>query len=429
MEDFMIRTEKLLLNALLISLLLLAAPLTAQDDVNDLETLRESAPRVFLDCDHCDRDFFRDNITYVNFVRDRTEADVHILITEQSTGSGGREYTFAFIGLREYEGKDHTLVHASGPADTGDEVRKAQLDILEKGIFPFIIETPLSEFMSVDFQKRLEPTAVKDPWKFWVFSISADSHLNGESSNKSSNIDFNVSINKVTPDIKIRLGLSGEFDYDKYEYEDETITSKQDEKDITGMVVKSLNEHWSVGGWVEAEASTYGNVDLHFTIAPAVEYNFFPYAESTRRQLLVRYRLGWNSINYIKETIFNKMKESLFNESLTVSLQLREPWGNISTSLEGSHYFHDFKKNRLELGGSIDIRIFKGFSVNMHGSYDMIRDQLNLPMEGATLDEVLLQRKELATNYEYSISIGLSYTFGSVFSNVVNPRFGGTHWY
>jgi len=34
------------------------------------------------------------------------------------------------------------------------------------------------------------------------------------------------------------------------------------------------------------------------------------------------------------------------------------------------------------------------------------------------LDEVLLQRKELATEYDYSISVGFSYTFGSVFSNV-----------
>ena len=42
----------------------------------------------------------------------------------------------------------------------------------------------------------------------------------------------------------------------------------------------------------------------------------------------------------------------------------------------------------------------------------------------ASLDEVLLRRTELATDFEYSMSLGLSYTFGSVYSNVVNPRFG-----
>jgi len=43
----------------------------------------------------------------------------------------------------------------------------------------------------------------------------------------------------------------------------------------------------------------------------------------------------------------------------------------------------------------------------------------------ASLEEILLRRKELATEYEYSLSIGLSFTFGSIYSNVVNPRFGG----
>ena len=429
MEEFMIRRPFSILKLMIPLMFLFTFPLFCQDNNDGLEALRESAPRVFLDCNHCDRDFFRDSITYVNFVRDRMDADVHILITEQNTGSGGREYTFAFIGLGQFEGIDHTMVHASGPTDTRDEVRRGQLDVLEKGIFPFLVESPLCQFMTVTFQKRLKPTAVKDPWKFWVFSISADGRFRGESSQQSSSMDLNVSANKVTPKIKVRLGLSGEFDYDKYDYEDEVITSRQDEKDFSGLVVKSISDHWSVGGWVEAESSTYGNVNLHFTLAPALEYNFFPYADSTRRQLLMRYRIGWNSIDYIEETIFNKKKESLLNESLTIALELREPWGNISTSLEGSHYFSDFKKNRLELGASIDVRLFKGFSVEVRGRYDMIRDQLNLPKEEASLDEVLLQRKELATNYDYSISVGFRYTFGSVFSNVVNPRFGGTRRY
>ena len=81
------------------------------------------------------------------------------------------------------------------------------------------------------------------------------------------------------------------------------------------------------------------------------------------------------------------------------------------------------------MSSSIDVRLFKGFSVEVRGRYDLIRDQLNLPLEGATLDEVLLQRKELATEYEYSISVGFRYTFGSVYSNVVNPRFGRTRNY
>ena len=400
-------------------------PLTAaQETDEEFEALREQAPRVFIDCHFCDRDYFRDYLTYVNFVRDRADADVHVLITEQRTGSGGQEYTFSFIGLGKFKNMTFTMVHPTGPSDTRDEVRSGQLAVLKRGLTPYMLETPLCQFLEVDFKRRFKSTSVEDPWNFWVFSLSADGRFRGESSQRSSNLDLNISASKITPDIKIRLGLSGEFDRETYDYEDETIISTQDEKDFTGMFVKSLGEHWSIGGWVEAETSTYGNMELHLNIAPAVEYNFFPYSESTRRQLLARYRIGWNLFNYFEETLFEKMKESLLNESLTITLEIREPWGSISTSLEGSHFFHDFSKNRAELSGSIDVRLFKGLSFEVRGRYEMIRDQMALPKGEASLDEVLLSRKELATNYDYSFSIGLRYTFGSVFSNVVNPRFG-----
>ena len=402
--------------------------ISAQSRQANIAELKKLAPKVFIDCNHCDRDYYREHITYVNHVRDRKDADVHILMTEQQTGSGGREYTFAFIGLKDNAGLDYTLIHASGPTDTRDEIRQGQLEVLERGIFPFLIKTPIAEFIDLDFREKLEPTAVEDPWKFWVFSISGDGRLSGESTQSSHSLDVNVSANKVTPDIKIRLGLSADFDEEKYDYEDETISSTSDQKNFSSMVVKSISEHWSVGSWVEAESSTYSNLDAQFTVAPAIEYNFFPYSESTRRQLRCLYKIGWNSVDYIEETIFNKTKETLFNQSLNVTLEVREPWGSVSTSIEGSHYFHDSSKNRINLYVNLDFRIFKGLSLDIYGRYERIHDQLSLPKGEATLDEVLLSRKELATDYDYSISIGLRYTFGSVYSNVVNPRFGRTRF-
>jgi hypothetical protein len=43
---------------------------------------------------------------------------------------------------------------------------------------------------------------------------------------------------------------------------------------------------------------------------------------------------------------------------------------------------------------------------------------------GASYEDILLMRKQLATSFEYYFYVGLSYTFGSIYSNVVNPRFG-----
>ncbi|UCE41376.1 MAG: DUF481 domain-containing protein [Candidatus Aminicenantes bacterium] len=402
--------------------------LSADDLKVNVDELKEAAPKVFLDCRRCDRDYFREEITYINYVRDRKDADIHVLVTEQSTGSGGREYTFAFIGLNQFAGLDNTLTYSSGPNDTRDEIRKGQVEVMKRGIFPYVLNTPIAEHIYLSFRQKLEPTAVKDPWNFWVFSISGDARISGESSRTSRSLDVNISANRVTPDWKIRLGLSGEFDKRTYDYEDEYIESISEEKNATSMVVKSINDHWSVGGWVEAESNTYSNLDLLFTIAPALEYNIWPYDESTRRQLRIMYRIGFNHANYMEETIYEKMSEILFNQSLTVTLAIREPWGSISTSLEGSHYFHDFKMNRLEWNGFLDIRLFKGLSLDIYGRYDLVHDQLSLPIGDASLDEVLLARKELLTSYDYSISVGLRYTFGSVYSNVVNPRFGRTRY-
>jgi len=401
--------------------------LVADTTKPDLDELKEAAPKVFLDCRGCDRDYFRDEITYINYVRDRKDADIHVLVTDQSTGSGGREYTFAFIGLNEYAGLDNTLTYSSGPSDTGDEIRKGQIEVMRRGIFPYVVKTPIANYIYLSFRQKLEPTAVKDPWNFWVFSISGDLRLSGESSRSSRSLDVNISANRITPDWKIRLGLSGDFDKRIYDY-DEYIESISEAKNATSMVVKSINDHWSVGGWVEAESNTYSNLDLFFTVAPAVEYNIWPYSESTRRQLRFLYKIGYNHANYIEETVYDKMSETLFNQSLTVTFEVREPWGNASTALEGSHYFHDFSINRLRLSGSLDFRVFKGLSVDIYGRYDLVHDQLSLPWGYASLDEVLLSRKELLTAYDYSISVGLRYTFGSVYSNVVNPRFGRTRF-
>jgi hypothetical protein len=196
------------------------------------------------------------------------------------------------------------------------------------------------------------------------------------------------------------------------------------------LVVKSINDHWSVGGYFSAYSSSYNNIKLGLNPAPAIEYDLFPYSQSTKKQLRFLYRVGFNPVRYREETIYDKKSENLWKESLEVALELKEKWGTISTSLEGSHYFqplfYDFKKNHLELWGEVSLRIFKGLNFNIYGGGARIHDQLSLPKGEASLQDILLQRRQLETSYNYYFSVGLSYTFGSIFSKVVNPRFGGS---
>jgi hypothetical protein len=233
----------------------------SENNETNINKLKENAPKVFIDCWRCDRDYIRTEITYVNYVRDRKDADIHLLVTDQGTGSGGREYTLAFIGLKEFDGMENTLIYTSHKTDTRDEIREGMIDVIKKGLFPFIMKTPISEHISIQFkQKKMEPTAVRDNWNFWVFNIGVDGELGGESSRTSREIDLDLSANRVTPDLKIQLGSSVDYDERKYDYEDYSITSISKSKNVKGLVVKSINEHWSAGGWLEASSSTYSNM-------------------------------------------------------------------------------------------------------------------------------------------------------------------------
>ncbi len=401
----------------------------AQEEEFDIEELKKSAPKVFIDCDRCDIDYIRTEITFVNYVWDRQEADIHILITLQSTGSGGREYTIAFIGQKDYSDLQNTLKFFSSPTETDDEVRKGLVQTLKLGLGPYVARTPMSQAISLLLKQDVKPTDVEDKWNFWVFNIHLDSDLRGEEQRKSTELSANFSANRVTLASKLRMGLDIDYEKDRYDVDGETITSTSESRDFDGLYVVSISEHWSIGGWISLSSSTYRNIDFSYTIHPAIEYNFFPYSQSTRRQLRALYRIGYGSYRYREETIYQKTSENLWNESLSVTLELNEPWGTAELSLEGSHYFHDFKKNRLELSGELSLRIYKGLSLDIEARYSKIRDQLSLPSEGATLEEILLRRRELASGYQQSIEIGLSYRFGSVFSNVVNPRFGDDHHY
>ena len=54
-----------------------------------------------------------------------------------------------------------------------------------------------------------------------------------------------------------------------------------------------------------------------------------------------------------------------------------------------------------------------------------MRDQIYLKRGGVTDEQILLRRRELATDSEYRFRVGFTYAFGSIYNNVVNSRFDG----
>jgi len=404
---------------------ILRGPLLAQE-----EDLRRTAPNVFLDCSRrlCDMDYIRTEITFVNYMRDRENADVHVLITRQTTGSGGHEYTLNFIGLRNYEGRDSTLKYFSKSTDTEAQIREGFVNMLKQGLLPYVSDTPLSEYIKVSYEKSADekkPAITSDKWNYWVFSFSLSGNMDLEELSKQYRYSISLSANRTTEASKFTFWANTNYRRRKYDIdEEEEIISVRDRKVIYSQWVKSINDHWSAGTGVHLSSSSYDNADIFATIGPALEYNIFPYEQSTRRELRVQYRLQYSYRQYDEITIYDKTKENLFQQSLNVTLEIKEPWGSAGMRLEGSSYLHDFSKNNLQFEAGVSVRVFKGLSFGVDGEYARVRDQLSLPKSGASKDEILLELKRLATSYDFSLNLRLSYRFGSIYNNVVNPRFG-----
>jgi hypothetical protein len=104
---------------------------------------------------------------------------------------------------------------------------------------------------------------------------------------------------------------------------------------------------------------------------------------------------------------------------------VRQPWGSAEAELEAAGFLDDFTQYHLEFGGEIDVRLFRGLSLDVGASAEYVKDQLSLVKRGATPQEIFLRSRALRTNYRFDLRVGFSYTFGSIFNSIVNPRFGG----
>lgn len=401
------------------------APLSSgQTQAASSEEWKKTALTIFLDCGFCDIEYIKTEITFVNYVRDRKEAQVHVLFSLQNTGSGGREYTLTFLGQREYAGEDDVLTYYSHKTDTEESIRLGLVQTLKLGLMRYVAKTPISRRISISLKDEVKPTSVVDRWNFWVFSLSAYGFVSGQKSVTYSSVYGNFSANRVTPEFKLRMSAAASRYFNKYDLDGERFESSMNSRSLNGLGVKSLGDHWSLGAYASLSSSSYSNIRFALRAAPAVEYNIFPYSQSTRRQLRFLYKLNFDAVKYEAETIYLKIRENLWSQALSMTLEMKEKWGTIGTSLEGSHYLHDAGKYHLRLNSEVSLQLYKGLTFNLYGSVSRIHDQLSLPKGGASLEDILLMRKQLATFYEYYFSVGLSYTFGSIYSNVVNPRFG-----
>jgi hypothetical protein len=411
------------------------APVADSAAMAGQEGVAGDALRVFLDCQgrYCDSEFFRREITFVNYTRFREESQVHLLITSQSTGGRGNLFTMDFIGQGNFEGIDDQLETSTRANLAEAEVLLAMTQTIKLGLMRYVARTPFADRVDIGYEESTGQAGAvaqpeDDPWDFWVFRIRGSLGFEGEDRQKDLSTSGGLYAYRVTEDLKLTFSLSGRYSRSEFEIDStETVTSIRRNWDAYTQAVWSLGGHWSAGGEASVTHSLYSNEDLVARLAPAIEYNIFPYEESNRRILLIKGTVGINHFNWIEETIYFKTEETKFDTRVSISLDVKEPWGSAGAGAEMVVFLDDPAQNRLIFRGGIGVRLFKGLSLELSGDLQRVRDQFNLPAGEASRDDILLRQRELLTGFEFELDFGFSYTFGSIFSNVVNPRFGGGH--
>jgi uncharacterized membrane protein YgcG len=397
------------------------------------DEVRANALRVFLDCNAfpCDDDYFRTEIGFVNWVRDRTLSQVHLIITSSQTGGGGSIYDVDFIGQEDLAGDNDSLRVTTLSTNTEDEILSALSRVIGAGLARYSAAIGQSAMFTIEPTEEGERTdelvsgvQVRDPWNFWVFELSADADFEGEDTESEKSYEGRFEATRTTEMWKFELEADGSFSRDERDLDDGRVII--DERTNWGadfLLVRSLASHWSAGVIAGAGASTRLNQEFGADAAIALEYSFFPYEEAPRRSLTARYDLRMQHYDWEEETIFFQTAETRPQHQLRVELFQRQPWGESTISIDGSQFLHDVEKWRVSLSGDLEFRVLRGLNLDIGGNIDWIEDQIFISREGLTDEEILLGRFERPTDSAYSFRVGLSYEFGSIFNNVVNNRF------
>jgi hypothetical protein len=387
----------------------------------------QSRLNLFIDCE-CNKTVIKQEINYVNHALDPAGAQVNLFIVTNYLSNGGRIFNFNFKGQHELTGNQLSFKVPVSAVMTGREIDEHLTKRIKLGLAGFLAGTAYAALADVQVDLAEEKVAEaestqNDNWNNWIFEAFARFNTNKESQRGRTDLRLGFEADRTTPELRLRFQPNFFYRSQTATQSDGTVlTSLRKDAWANASAVMSISDHWSVGFFTSGTSSTFRNIDYAISVSPAIEYNFFNYNEVPFKEFTVAYQLGWTHNNYTEETVFFETDESLVRQELKVDLRLRQRWGNIFAGLSGGNFMHDFSKNRMSMSVQADVRLVKGLSFNVGGSYKLINDQISLPRGEASVEDILLGQSQLATNFETDLSLGLKYTFGSLYNNVVNTR-------
>lgn len=287
----------------------------------------------------CDRNFFVQEMGLVNWVRDRFDSDVHLLLTGLNAANGGRQITVNFLGQKGYAGKVDTLTITTLPNDADDRVRRELLRTFQLGLAPYVARTPIASrlrggLVNGVVAPSLNAKAVKDRWNLWLYRVDGNLSANGEQLVRSTNLSSTVSAARTTDNWKINIGATGSYNERDFKIfqanaanpslrDTVSVIVLQRASNANALFGRTINAHWTAGVKVSAGFSEVLNQKLALRVSPAIEYNCFPWTEATRRQLTALYYVGPNYYQYYSTTVFGQDEETRVNQTLLLALTQR----------------------------------------------------------------------------------------------------------
>jgi hypothetical protein len=386
---------------------------------------KEGKPKIYIEGVKLDMDYMRRNMRFADFVNDPAVADIQIIITDRISGSGGRIYSLMFNNKTFENFGDFTLTAITASSDTSDEVRRKIKDALSLGLMPFVNQTEASDAMVLRYRTKDEGETnlvIDDPWNNWTFRGDVSGSLDLEESRNSAYYSFNLRADKVTEDWKSRTNARRSVRTKKYTSDGEDYTSDNTSNYVTTSVVKSLSPRWSAGAFGSYYNSNYSNTVYSISLKPAIEYNIFPWDVSDRKVFTIAYYIGPEWKKYYEETIYDKFKESLWEQTLRLDLQIVQTWGEIEAGLDATNFMHDWSKNRITFDTDLSVRIIRGLSVKVGFRVENIHDQIYLAKGEVSLEDILLNKVQLPSTFEVGADFGIRVQFGSIYNNIVNNR-------
>jgi hypothetical protein len=391
--------------------------------------------KVYLDCSQtniCNSDYIRSDINMVDFVRDRQDANVHVLVTTQNSNAGGTKAQLNFIGLHSFQNISDTLIFFNDPTSTEDEQRKKLVQNIKLGLVKYISKSKIGEHLNITYNAKAagkkDTTKTKDPWNYWVFKTTTYGSFSGSETYKNSSLNASLSANRETE--KWKTGIQLSFNKNVDTYIDTSGKTKFTRKGLDGNfdISKVINKNWAIGMEAGYSNSLFSNVLALYGLRPKIEYSIYPYPKYNTERIVFQYLIGPLEYHYYDTTVYFKIKEFLMQQSANVIASFTKPWGAINVGIFYSSYLSDLAKNNLNFNGAVSWKITKGLNFALWGNYGLVHDQIALRKGTATRDQLLVRTRELKSNYNYNLGIALSYRFGSILNNFINPAFRGLNY-